>query len=713
MELSRRDFLKTSAVASSAFVMAFYIPTKSKAEEKQEKKEENLKPNAFIRIEEDNTITFLMGQAEMGQGTYTTIGMCIADELNAKWEDINFEASNIDEVYYSVLGPWMVTAGSTSIRTKQLQYRKVGAAINQMLKTAAAKRWQVREYNLLTKDSKVFNKKTKESFTYGELISDLKKIKIPADPTLKKLEEYSIIGKPTRRHPKEAWAKVTGTAQYGIDVRLDDMKYAAVLHPTVFGAKVKKIDPSAILQKEGIIKVKEIPSGVAIIADNWSQARAALYELVVEWDKGAFSNISTDDLRKEYNDLLNKPGNSMRKDGDTDKAFKEATNVIDANYEFPFLAHAPMEPLNCTVHHTGNSAKMITGGQIQSIYRDTCAKILEIQPENVEYTNTFLGGGFGRRASSNVDYIADAVYVAKDEKWPIMTLWTREDDIKMGNYRPMYKNRASVALNKEGKITGFKAKVVGQSVVGGTILSFLSKGKVDWAQWDGLSDHMYDIESNDLSANTPTSPIPVLWWRSVGHTQSAPMIEGIVDEAAVKAGIDPIKYRIDMINDLRSINVLENVREISNWRNRTKEKNVGYGVSIIKSFGTVIAQVAKVRVNQDSFHVEKVWCSVDCGFAFNPLNVENQMISGINFGLSAIKHSEITIKNGETEQSNFYDYKVARITDVPDIEVSIINSNSEIGGIGEPGVPPIFAAVSNAIFDATGKRYHSYPIKIS
>lgn len=713
MELSRRTFIKNSALSTSAFIIAFYLPTKSKAEATTEKKKKDLQPNAFIQIDKDNTITFLMGQAEMGQGTYTTVAMCIADELDAKWDAINFAPAPVAKVYYSVLGPWMLTAGSTSIRTKQLQFRKVGAAVNDMLKQAAAKRWKTRVFNVQTKDSKVINKKTKESFTYGELVDDIKKLKIPNDPKLKKLEEYTIVGKPTRRHPKEAWAKVTGTAQYGIDVRLKDLKYAAIMHPSVFGAKVKSIDDSAIIHKDGILKVKEIPNGVAIIADNWSQAREALYLLKVEWDKGAFADISTSDLQKEYDELLDKEGYSMRNDGDTNKAFKEASHVIEANYEFPFLAHAPMEPLNCTVHHTGETAKMITGGQIQSIYRDSCAKILNIKPENVEYINTFLGGGFGRRASSNNDYINDAVYTAKDEKWPIMTLWTREDDIKMGNYRPMYKNRASVALDNEGKISGFKAKVVGQAVVKGTILEFLSKGKVDWAQWDGLADHLYTIPSNDLRANTPVSPIPVLWWRSVGHTQSAPMVEGIIDEASHKAGIDPIKYRIEMIDDLRAVTILEDVAKISGWNTRKREKNVGYGVAITRSFGSVIAQVAKVRVSKNNFKVEKVWCSVDCGFAFNPLNVENQMISGINFGLSAIKYSKITIKNGETEQSNFYDYVVARISDVPDIEVNIINSNGEIGGIGEPGVPPIFAAVSNAIFDASGKRYHSYPIKIS
>lgn len=710
MGLSRRTFLKNTTLATSAFIIGFYLPSKARADEAAK---ELLHPNAFIKIDADNTITFLMGQAEMGQGTYTALAMCIADELDADWDAVHFQASGIDPVYNSVFGPWMLTAGSTSISTKQLEMRKVGAAINEMLKKAAAKKWNVALSEIKTKNSHVINIKTGDQFTYGELASDIKTMSIPENPELKALKDCSLIGKPTRRHHSEAWAKVTGQAEYGIDVRMENLKYAAVLHPAVFGAKIVSFDPTEALKRNGIIKIKQIPNGIAVIAEHWSQAKEALNHISVVWDKGAFAAISTADLQKEYSDLLDKPGASMRKDGNTAKAFKEAHSIISAEYEFPFLAHAPMEPLNCTVHHTGTSAKMWTGGQVQTVYRNNCAEILGIKPEAVEYNNTFLGGGFGRRAAANSDYINDAVYTAQDEAWPIMTLWTREDDIRMGNYRPMYKNKARLALNKFGDITAFEAKVVGQPVVKDTILGFLFKDGVDWAQWDGLTDHPYSIMNHDMQSHSPSSPIPALWWRSVGHTQTAPMVEGIVDEAAHKAGMDPIAYRISMLDDLRCIKLLVDVKRISDWGNRKKEKNVGYGVALVKSFGSIVAQVAKVRVSKNDFKVEKVWCSVDCGFALNPLNIENQMISGINFGLAPTKYSEITIKNGEAEQNNFYDYLVTRISDAPDIEVSIVNSGDKIGGIGETAVPPIFPAVANAIFDATGKRYHSLPIKIS
>ncbi|MDD5212686.1 MAG: molybdopterin-dependent oxidoreductase, partial [Sulfuricurvum sp.] len=536
MGLSRRTFLKNTAILSSAFVVGFYLPVKARADEGAK---ETLHPNAFIQIDADNTITFLMGQAEMGQGTYTALAMCIADELDATWESVHFKAAGIDPVYNSVFGPWMLTAGSTSISTKQLEMRKVGAAVNQMLKQAAAQKWNVSLADVKTKDSHVINLKTGDKFAYGELISEIKTMSIPENPELKALKDCTLIGKPTRRHPSEAWGKVTGQTEYGIDVRMENLKYAAVLHPSVFGATIVSFDASEALKRDGILKIKQIPTGIAVIAEHWFQAKEALNHITVVWDKGEFAKVSSEDLRKEYDDLLHKPGASMRHDGNTAKAFKEAHSIISADYEFPFLAHAPMEPLNCTVHHTGERAKMWTGGQVQTVYRKVCADILGLKPEDVEYNNTFLGGGFGRRAAANADYINDAVYTAKDETWPIMTLWTREDDIRMGNYRPMYKNKARLALNKYGDITAFEAKVVGQPVVKDTILGFLFKDGVDWAQWDGLTDHPYSITNHDMQSHSPSSPIPVLWWRSVGHTQTAPLVEGIVDEAAHKAGIDP------------------------------------------------------------------------------------------------------------------------------------------------------------------------------
>lgn len=709
---TRRDFLKTTAVGASAFVIAMHVPMKSRASETPEVEAKKLEPNAFIEIKSDNTINFYIGQVEMGQNTYTTLAMCLAEELDVNWDEINIKAATVAPAHNHVWGPFMLTGGSSSIIAKQDEFRKVGSALNIMLKKVAAKRWQVREFQVQTKNAKVLNKLTKKSFTYGDLVSDLSSLEVPTNPKIKPLDKCKLIGKPIKRHPKEAWAKVKGEATFGIDVRVDGMKYAAVLHPEIFGAKIKSFDASKALKRDGVLKVKEIPSGIAVIADFWWIAKEALNDIDVVWDKGENAKVNSESLHKEYASMMEKDGATMKKDGDSKKAFKEAFRTVEAEFNFPFLAHAPMEPLNCVVHDKKGSAKIYSSTQFQSITRAQVAKVFGYKPEDVEYDTPYLGGAFGRRAPNNLDYIMDGVFTAKGEAWPIMTLWKREDDIKMGNYRPMYKNRAKLALNEKGEITAFDAKVVSQSIFKGTMFEFMLQNGVDGAQKEGLSDHPYKIANHDMQAYITKTVPPVLWWRSVGHTQSSPFVEVMVDMAANAANVDPIEYRIAMLEDKRHIDLLKEVARLANWEKRKKEKNVGYGVSIHKSFGSIVAQIAKVRVEGNDYKIENVWCSVDCGFAFNPLNVENQMISAINFAIAATKYSEITLENGAAVQSNFYDYEVSRISDAPEIEVSIINSGEQIGGIGEPGTPPLFGAVSNALFDATGKRYTNFPIKL-
>lgn len=709
--MQRREFLKTTSAVTTAFVIGLHIPQKSRAQENTQGK--TLKPNAFVEIKSDNTVNFIVGQVEMGQNTYTTLAMCIAEELNVNWEEINIIAAPVAPAHNHVWGPFMLTGGSSSIIAKQNEFRKIGSALNSMLKTAASKKWQVRTYDVVTKNSTVINKKTKETMNFGDLVGDLSSLSVPKNPKIKDLKDCTIIGKPRNRHPKEAWAKVMGKAQFGIDVRLPNMKYAAVIHPLVFGATIKSFDASKALKKEGVLKVKQLPNNtIAVIANTWYVAKEALTDVVVHWDKGENANVSTESLHKEYKQMMQKPGAVMRKEGDSAGAFNDAHKIIEAEFNFPFLAHAPMEPLSCVVHDKKQSALIYSSTQFQTNTRAAVAKVLNLKPEQVDYETPFLGGAFGRRAPANMDYILDATYTAQGESWPVMTLWTREDDIKMGNYRPMYKNTAKLALNKKGEITAFDAKVVSQSIFKGTQFEFLLKDGVDGAQKEGLADHPYSIKNHDMQAYIAKTVTPVLWWRSVGHTQSSAFVESLVDMAASEAKIDPIEYRINMLEDARHINLLKEVSKLANWQTRAKEKNVGYGVSIHKSFGSIVAQIAKVRVVGTDYKIEDVWCSVDCGFAFNPLNVENQMISGINFAIAATKYSEITLNQGEAVQNNFYDYEVARISDAPNIEVSIINSGAQIGGIGEPGTPPLFAAVANALFDATGKRYTNFPIKL-
>lgn len=412
--MQRRSFLKTTALASSAFVIAMHIPTKSRASEPASSKNaKTLEPNAFVEIHEDNTINFVIGQVEMGQNTYTTLAMCIAEELDVAWEEINIKAAPVAPAHNHVWGAFMLTGGSSSIIAKQDELRKVGAALNSMLKEAASKRFGERLYNIYTKEARVYNKRTNASFSFGELVSDLRTLKVPTNPKIKPLSECRIIGKPTKRHPKEAWAKVRGEAQFGIDVRLDNLKYAAVLHPSIFGATLKSFDASMALKMPGVLKVKRLPNAVAVIASHWWQAKEALNALEVLWDEGENKNVSTQSLHKEYAEAMQNKGAPMRQDGNSAKAFKEADKIIEAEFNFPFLAHAPMEPLNCVVHDKKESAVIYSSTQFQTLTRAAVAKVLGIEPEKLQYETPYLGGAFGRRAPNNLDYILDATHVAK------------------------------------------------------------------------------------------------------------------------------------------------------------------------------------------------------------------------------------------------------------------------------------------------------------
>ncbi|MGB7401819.1 MAG: molybdopterin cofactor-binding domain-containing protein [Arcobacter sp.] len=711
MKLERREFIKNSTLLTSAFIIGFNLPIKGKAAAIE--KSNVLDPNAFITIAQDNTITFFLGQVEMGQGIYTGIAQCIADELDAKWDEIIFEPAPVKDVFNIPGMPMMITGGSMSIKTQQQRVREVGATLRLMLKQAAAKKWQVRLFDIETKDSYVINKRTKEKLSYGNLVDDIKKMQLPTDIKIKEPKEYRLMGKSLKRHPLEVEEKITGKGIFGIDVRVEDMKYASLVQPRVFGAKIKSYDDSKAKNMPGVLKIKQLPNEkIAVIASHWWQAKNAMEQITVVWDNGEFGNVSSSDLDKEYKDYLTKENNTMRKDGNIDESFKNAHKIVEAEYIFPYLAHAAMEPINCTVHHKKDSAYMSVGGQMQTIYRDVCAEILEVKKENVEYYTNYLGGSFGRRANPTADFIKDAAYVSKNEPYAIMTLWTREDDIKMGYYRPLSYANAKLSLDKDGNITGFKANLINQSLTKGTPFEqFMFKNGIDGTQREGLEDHPYKISSHDLKSFCPDLPVTVLWLRSVGHTVSAPVVENIIDQAANALNMDPLDFRIKNLRNPRYIKLLENVAKQSDWEKR--EKNSGYGVAIAESFGSIVAYVIKIKVENNDFRIQNVWSAVDCGYAMNPLGIENQIESAVNFTIGYVKYAQITLTNGAVDQNNFYDYEVNKIKDAPDsIKVEIINSGEKIGGIGEVGVPPMFAAVINAIADATGKRYTSFPIKL-
>ena len=708
MTIKRRDFLKGSAIAAGAFTLGFMIPVRARAGEIQNAGSE-FAPNAFIRVAPDNSVTVILSKSEMGQNVYTALPLIVAEELDADWENIRVEQSGIDPAYNSPWFPMMLTGGSSSVRTTWETLRKAGATARAMLVEAAAEAWQVPVGRLVTSKARVSDPQSGRSASYGELAALAMKQAVPEDPPLKPESEFRLVGKDQKRLDSEI--KVTGVAKFGLDVSLPGMLYAAVARPPVFGASLGAFDSSKAEAMPGVIKVKQVPSGVAVIADSSWRAIKARDALEISWDEADNSQRNTAQMLEEYRGLANQPGYVIQQQGDFDEAAASAEKLIEATYEFPFLAHACMEPLNCTVHDQGKSAEIWTGTQNPTIDRDKAAEVLGYQPDSVQMHIQFLGGGFGRRAAAWSDFVVEAAHVAKGEGFPVKTTWTREDDMRGGQYRPLTVHKSRLALGKDGKPLAWHNRVVSQALDGLDMLGFKVEN-FDGSQVEGLKEQPYPVPEVTLEAHLVQSPVTCLWWRSVGHTHTAFMKETLLDEAAHAVGADSMEYRLELLKaHPRFIALLEKVKALSGW-GRELPAGTGLGVAIEESFGSVVAQVAQVRIGGKDIRVEKVWCAADCGFAVNPLGVKEQMESAIIYGLSAALYGEITLKGGKVEQGNFNNYPVVRMDKAPAIEVEIINSGAAMGGAGEPGTPPIFPAVGNAIFAASGKRLRTQPFRL-
>jgi isoquinoline 1-oxidoreductase beta subunit len=609
----------------------------------------------------------------------------------------------------------MLTGGSSSVRTSYETLRQAGATARAMLVDAAATEWNVPAGRLQTRDSVVSDPESGKSATYGELAAAAATRPVPGEVELKSPDRFRLLGTDRRRLDSEP--KVTGRAGFGIDARPEGLRYAAVARAPGFGATLKSFNDKKARAMPGVLKVKQVPSGVAVIADSTWRALKARDALEIEWDERAGAELSSERLRAQYRELAGKPGYVIQEQGDFDAIAADAAHVIDSTYEFPFLAHACMEPLNCTVHDRGptgdKGAAIWTGTQLQTTDRNRAAAILDYPPEAVEVHTQFLGGGFGRRAAAFSDFVVEATHVAQGEAWPVKTTWTREDDMRGGQYRPMTLHRARLALDADGKPLAWHDRVVSQglsdleSLLGAPVENF------DSSQVEGLREQPYPVSVVNLEAHLMKTAITTLWWRSVGHTHTSFMEETLFDEAAHAVGADPMDYRLGLLQaHPRYVALLEKVKTMSDW-GRELPTGSGLGVAIEESFGSIVAEVAQVKVEDDRVHVEKVWCAADLGFAINPLGVREQMESGIIYGLSAALHGEITLDGGRPVQGNFDGYPVVRIDEAPEIEVEIIQSGAAMGGAGEPGTPPIFPAVGNAIFAATGKRLRSLPFRLA
>jgi isoquinoline 1-oxidoreductase beta subunit len=709
VHVNRRDFLKNGILIGGGLMLGCYLPHGKLIEGASAQSGVTFMPNAFIRISSDDRVTIIVNKSEMGQGVYTSLPMLVAEELEVDWTKIQVEAAPVDSTYNHTQWDIQGTGGSTSVWSEWERLQKVGATARLMLIQAAADIWKVDPTSCQAEKGFVIHDATKRRISYGKLIEKASQMEVPKEVPLKDPKDFKIIGKSMKR--LDTPEKTNGKAIFGIDVRIPGMLTAMVVRPPVFGGKVKSFNAQKAKAIPGVKDVAQIDSGVAVIADGFWSANKGREVLEIVWDEGPLAKLSTEGMHKEYASLVKDPGAAARKEGNAQQAFSKAAKQLHAEYEVPYLAHACMEPLNCLVDLHEDRCEIWTGTQMQTMDRNTAARVAGLKPEQVKIHTTFLGGGFGRRANPQSDFVAEAVGVAKMVKKPVKVIWTREDDMKGGYYRPMWYDRIAAGLDDQGNLIAWQHTIVGQSILSET--PFDPKKEVDPASVEGAGNIPYEIPNISVDLHSPKIGIPVLWWRSVGHSHTAFVVESFFDEVACAAGKDPYELRRKlMLKHPRHLGVLQLAAEKAGW-GKPLPKGHGRGIAVHESFGSFVAQVAEVSVNPSgTVRVHKVVCAIDCGRTVNPNTIKAQMESGIVFGLSSVLHGEITFKNGRVNQNNFHDYPILRMSEMPAVEVHIVSTKEMPGGVGEPGVPPIAPAVCNAIFAVTGKRIRSLPIRI-
>ncbi len=716
LNISRRTFIKATALAVGGLVIAFSTPNAKRfllpgianANASEEGKKLPT-PNAFLRVGTDNTLTVMLAHSEMGQSIWTTLPMLIAEELDADWSKIKVMHAPAAPEYIHTAYGIQITGGSSTTWSEFDRYRQAGALTRALLVSAAANKLGVAVESLKTENGFVISGDTKIS--YGDLAEAAAKLETPKTVTLKAPKDWKIIGKATKR--LDGPEKINGTAMFGQDVHFDGLMTAMVARSPVFGGTVKSFDASASKKIKGVHQVLQVPSGVAVIADNYWAAKQGRDALKVEWDLGKNASLDSKAMLVEFRKLANTQGLTAASMGDIKTAAAKASKTLEAEYSLPYLAHSPMEPLNCTVKISKDACEIWTGTQMPGTDQQAAAKILGIKPEQVTMHTLFLGGGFGRRANPAADFVSEAVQVAKAAGVPVKTVWSREDDVKGGYYRPMYLHKAKIGVDAKGLPVAWEHVAVGQSIMLGTPFeAYQIKDGVDATSVEGVADSPYvkGTPNHHVSLHTPKIGVPVLWWRSVGHSHSAFVMESLIDELAHAAGRDSLDYRRQILKDHpRHLAALNLAAEKSGW-GKPLAKGVFRGIAVHESFGSFVTQVAEVSVDKGVVKVHRMVCAIDCGLSVNPDSLKAQMESSISFGLGAAMQSEVTFKDGMVQQSNFHDYKVMRMNEMPKVEVYIVQSTEKMGGVGEPGLPPVAPAVTNAIFAATGKRIRTLPI---
>ena len=666
--------------------------------------------NAFIGIGPDERVTITVNKSEMGQGVYTSLPMLIAEELECEWKKIRVESAPVEAVYNHTVYGIQMTGGSTSVSSEWERMRKLGAAAREMLIAAAADTWKVEKASCRAENGRVVHSSGK-TLTYGQLAAKAATMPVPEEVPLKDPSAFKIIGHPMPR--LDTPEKVDGQAVFGLDAKIPGMLTAVVARSPVFGGKVKSFNAEKAKAVPGVNEVLQVESGVAVLAANFWSANRGRRALEVVWDEGPDAKLSTAAMREDYARLAKTPGVLAHKEGRPQAAFGGAAQKIDAEYEVPYLAHAMMEPLNCLVDLHDRSCEIWTGTQFQTVDRDAAARVAGLKKEEVKIHTLFLGGGFGRRANPHSDFVVEAVQVAKAARKPVKVVWTREDDIKGGYYRPMWYDRIQAGLDANKNLVAWQHTVVGQSIIKGSPFeNGLSRDGIDITSVEGAEDLPYEIPNVLVDLHSPVLKVPVQWWRSVGHSHTAFVVESFMDEVAHLAGKDPFEFRRDLLaRHPRHKGVLELAAQKSGW-GKTLPPDRARGIALHESFGSFVAEVAEVSVNvAGKVRVHRVVCAIDCGKFVNPNTIAAQMESCIVYGLSAALYGAITFKDGRVEQRNFNDYPILRINEMPEVEVHIMPSQEEPGGVGEPGVPPIAPAVANAIFALTGKRIRRLPIR--
>jgi len=670
--------------------------------------------NAFVRVAPDNTVTVLCKHVEMGQGSYTGLATIVAEELDADWAQMRAEGAPADAKLYANLafGTIQGTGGSTAMANSYEQLRKAGATARSMLVAAAADQWKVPAKDIAVSKGVLTHAASNRKATFGQLAEAAARQAPPADVTLKDPSSFTYIGKSVTR--LDAGAKSNGTAEFALDVKLPGMLTAQLQRPPLFGAKVKAFDAAKAKAVPGVVDVVQIDGGIAVLAKNYWAASKGREALEITWDDSAAEKRGTGQILAEYKELAKTPGLKARNDGDVDAAFARAAKTLEATYDFPYLAHAPMEPLDCVVQLNDAGAEFWAGDQFQTIDQANAAAVLGLKPEQVKINTLFAGGSFGRRATPDSDYIVEAARIAKawGGKAPVKLVWTREDDIRGGKYRPMYHHTLAAALDDKGEIIGWRHRIVGQSILTGTPFEqFMVKDGIDATSVEGAANLPYAIPNLRVELHTTKVGVPVLWWRAVGSTHTAFATEVFLDEIAAATAQDPLALRRKLLaKHPRHLGVLNLAAEKAGWDKPLPGGRVR-GIAVHESFSSFVAEVAEVAANPDgSWKVEKIVAAIDCGRPINPDIIRAQMESGIGFGLSATLKGGITLKDGAVEQSNFHDYEVLRINEMPQIEVHIVPSTEKPTGVGEPGTPPVAPAVANALMMATRQPFRALPL---